>query len=49
MDVYDKIRAVGEEEGWTEGTQLILICSFIECFTQKWLLDEFLETRRGAS
>ena len=49
MDVYDKIRAVGAEEGWTERTQLILICNFIEGFKQKWLLDEFLETKREAS
>ena len=57
MDVYDKIRAVGDSEGWTERTQLLVLSEFIENVKPhperfvRWLnrLDEFLETKREAS
>jgi len=57
MDVYDKIRAVGDSEGWTERTQLLVLSEFIESIKPhperfvRWLnrLDEFLETKREAA
>ena len=54
MDVYDKIRAVGDSEGWTERTQLLVLSEFIESIKPHFMsglnrLDEFLETKREAS
>ena len=54
MDVYDKIRTVGAEEGWTERTQLTVLSEFIESIKPHFMsglnrLDEFLETKREAS
>tara|TARA_Y100001938_G_C8006112_1_gene387382 strand:+ start:100 stop:297 length:198 start_codon:yes stop_codon:yes gene_type:complete len=49
MDTYDilnKMKSVGAAEGWTDRTQLIVLCDFISGFKQKLLLDEFLESRR---
>ena len=48
-DVYDKIRAVGAAEGWTERTQLLVLSEFIESMKPHYRLDEFLETKREAS
>ena len=59
MDVYDKIRAVGDSEGWTERTQLLVLCQYVEDIWQKnatgvyyfppWAFDKFLETKQEAS
>ena len=51
MDTYDilnKMKSVGEAEGWNDRTQLIFLCDFISGFKQKFLLDEFIESRRQA-
>lgn len=52
MDVYDKIRTVGAEEGWTERTQLTVLSEFIFSYCsifQRNRLDEFLETKRESA
>ena len=51
MDTYDilnKMKSVGAAEGWNDRTQLIVLCDFISGFKQKFLLDEFIESRRQA-
>ena len=35
MDVYDKIKSVSAAEGWTESTEVRLLCEYIEALWRR--------------
>jgi len=52
FDAYDKIRSVAASEGWTERTQIRILCEFIESMTPEIygytpeLFDKWIERKK---
>ena len=54
MDIYDELKSASASEGWTESTEVRILCEFIETqlvrFSFTWgpRFTDFLETKQKA-
>ena len=50
MDIYDELKSASASEGWTESTEVRILCEFIETqLAPHERFNKFLETKQEAS
>ncbi len=50
MDIYDELKSVSAAEGWTESTEVRIVCEYIQnCHPFLNSFVDLLKTKQGAA